>query len=190
MGGDTRMPMIIPGFRPPRSGFWLFAYGSLMWRPDIPFAERRHAVLEGYHRALCIYSWVYRGTEQKPGLVFGLDRGGFTKGVAYRIRARDVRLVLQRVYEREMVTNVYTPRWLKCRLADGVHRSVETMAFVANLCNPQYAGNLSETEVLRLVRQGQGSAGPCTDYVTNTLKHLRALGIRDSQLERIARKLG
>src|SRR5262249_28000599 len=70
-----------------KEDFWVFAYGSLMWRPGFDFLERRNARLVGAHRALCVYSFVHRGTPEKPGLVFGLDRGGKYRGIPYRVDA-------------------------------------------------------------------------------------------------------
>ena len=55
---------------------WVFAYGSLMWHADFPHAEARPAKLYGYHRALCLWSFDYRGTREKPGLVLGLAHTG------------------------------------------------------------------------------------------------------------------
>lgn len=178
-----------PAFIAPTSSFWVFAYGSLLWHADFPFVEKRPATLYGYHRALCVYSWVYRGTEQCPGLVFGLDRGGAVSGVAYRIADKHAKAVYQQLHEREMVTDVYYPRWLKLRLAGDKPETVTGLAFVANAANPQYAGKLSENAQLRLIHAGHGKAGPCTDYVLNTAEHLRDAGIRDRTLERLAKRL-
>jgi len=176
-------------FHAPHSAFWLFAYGSLMWEPNFPFTEQRRAILDGYHRALCVYSWIYRGTEETPGLVFGLEQGGQVEGIAFHIAAEHAEGVFAKVYEREMITAVYSPVWAPCSLTDGQTENVHALAFVADHSNCQYAGERSEAETLEFVRQGHGKAGLCIEYVKNTVEHLRDLGICDEALERIVSKL-
>jgi cation transport protein ChaC len=164
---------------------WVFGYGSLMWQPGFPFAERLTATVHGYHRALCIYSYHYRGTEARPGLVLGLDRGGSCQGVAFRVAAAEAPATLAYLRVRELVTNVYREVLLPARLSDGRH--VTALAYVADRAHAQYAHGLSPAEIEALVGSAVGVAGSDRDYVCNTQAHLAAIGIRDRMLERLAR---
>src|SRR3712207_8276797 len=117
---------------------WVFGYGSLMWRPGFPHLERVHAHLYGYHRSLCVFSHVHRGTPEHPGLVLGLDRGGRCHGVAFRVDAAEAAETVRYLREREQVTAVYRERSLPVRLDDG--RAVAALAYVVDRSHPQYAG--------------------------------------------------
>jgi cation transport protein ChaC len=92
---------------------WVFGYGSLMWRPGFAFEEKRIATIHGYHRSLCVYSHVHRGTQEAPGLVLGLDRGGSCQGVAFRVRDENWNEVIDYLREREQVTSIYLEILLK-----------------------------------------------------------------------------
>jgi glutathione-specific gamma-glutamylcyclotransferase len=166
---------------------WVFGYGSLMWRPGFDYAERVMGTLHGYHRALCIYSHVHRGTPERPGLVLGLDRGGACRGIAFRVKAAAAAETLAYLREREQVTMVYRETTHRLRLADG--RSVQAIAYTVNRGHAQDAPRLPEPALLTLVRQGVGVSGPNPDYVRNTHAHLMELGIRDATLEWLAERL-
>lgn len=166
---------------------WVFGYGSLMWRPGFRFVERHRAQLHGYHRSLCVFSHVHRGTPDAPGLVLGLDRGGRCRGIAFRIAAEDAAATLDYLREREQATAVYLERYVRVHLDDG--RRVRALTFVADRGHAQYAGRLPEADVMRLVRQGVGLSGANPDYVRSTHEHLMEIGVSDPILARIAAAL-
>ncbi len=171
------------------SDFWVFGYGSLMWRPGFAHAEALPARLDGLHRALCVYSWVHRGTRERPGLVLGLDRGGSCRGVAYRVHGADREAVLAYLRERELVTDVYREVWRTIRFPGGEHLPVSALTYLADRGHVQYAGRLPRERLLAMVRGGEGRSGANRDYVINTAGHLRALGMRDPLLEWLAAEL-
>jgi cation transport protein ChaC len=172
----------------PGSLIWVFGYGSLMWNPGFEPDGFETATLEGYHRALCVYSWHYRGTREHPGLVMGLARGGRCIGRALGVRPEREGEVIAYLDQREQQNYVYDRLRLPVQLDPG--ETVQAWAYVARPNHPQYAGDLSEEEVFRLVLQGSGVAGPCADYVRNTVAHLMAVGIAEPRLEALVRRLG
>ena len=167
--------------------FWVFGYGSLMWRPGFDHEETRQAQLFGYHRALCVRSFVHRGTPERPGLVLGLDRGGSCHGVAFKVRADYRDAVTGYLRERELVTNVYLETTRRVRLDDG--RDVRALTYVVDRGHRQYAGALSVDEAFSQVSGAVGQSGPNEDYVINTVEHLLTLRIRDHHLEAVAHAL-
>ena len=164
--------------------FWVFGYGSLMWNPGFPYEERVLARLGGYRRSLCVRSYVHRGTEERPGLVLGLDRGGSCKGVAFRVLPTDWQSTVEYLRERELVTSVYLERQVRTSLADG--RTVRALTYVIDRAHPQYAGAVTVDEAARVVESAVGRSGPNPVYVANTVAHMRELGIRDHWLESVA----
>ena len=165
--------------------FWVFGYGSLMWRPGFAHTETCRARLHGFHRSLCVWSHIYRGTRERQGLVLGLDRGGSCVGLAFRVPSELREEVLAYLRDRELVTSVYLERMLPIRLEDG--ENAVAVAYVVDRRHEQYAGNLDEASAARIVSGAVGQAGPNEDYVLNTVAHLKALGIRDHWLEEVGR---
>jgi cation transport protein ChaC len=168
---------------------WVFAYGSLMWRPGFEYLERRSARLVGAHRARCVYSVVHRGTPEKPGQVLGLDRGGNCRGIAYRVAAAKRAATIDYLRAREQVTKVYREAARAVWLDDDPQQSVHALCYVVDRGHRQYAGRLPLAQQLHYVRQGHGRSGACRDYVLAAVKELEAHGYRDDGLRRLAEQL-
>lgn len=172
--------------QPSGQDIWIFGYGSLIWRPEFDFTERRHALLHGYHRSLCLWSRVNRGTPEKPGLVFGLDAGGSCRGVCFRLPNEGIRETMEALWKREMPSGAYIPRWLSCRTDQGPLRA---LAFTMNRNTDAYVRDLPKERLINIVRSAHGSYGPCIDYVLETADALVRHNIIDKQLNDLARAL-
>ena len=167
----------------PGKDFFVFAYGSLMWRPDFPFVEILPATLYGYHRAFCITSTHYRGTTDRPGLVLGLDRGGMCIGRLYRIGPTDAAQVAEYLHQRELITGCYVPKHVTLRLQDS--SKTEGLTYVADRSHYQYAGKVPDAKIAAVIRHATGVMGSNRDYLLNTVQHLEEMGIADTSLHRI-----
>jgi cation transport protein ChaC len=167
--------------------FWVFGYGSLMWRPGFTYARRCKALLRGWRRNLCVYSYVHRGSPERPGLVLGLDRGGACQGVAFEVDAALREPTIRYLRQREQVTSVYLERVAPVTLEGGDR--VRAVTYVADRLHAQYAGRLDRKAMLEHVRAGQGQFGRNADYVLETNDHLREIGVRDDDLEWLSAKL-
>jgi cation transport protein ChaC len=168
---------------------WVFGYGSLMWRPGFDVLERVPARLIGLHRSLCVFSYVHRGTPEKPGLVLGLDRGGMCRGIAFRVAAAKRKKTIAYLRGREQVTSVYLETVRRIELEDEARRQVRALTYVVDRGHVQYAGRLSVEQSVHYVRQGHGRSGINRDYVIETVRALEALGYRETDLHRIAEGL-
>ncbi len=167
----------------------LFAYGSLIWRPEFEHDGQWLARVQGFHRALRMRSRVYRGTPERPGLVLALLSGGCCTGLVYRIAAARAPEVLRQVWEREMVNGSYQARWLRCHalpgqapLSDSAHLA---LGFTLSRRSPQCSGLLGDGEVLGVLRHAHGRYGSSLEYLERTVLSLRQRGICDRELERL-----
>ncbi|MGE3148355.1 MAG: gamma-glutamylcyclotransferase [Pseudorhodoplanes sp.] len=178
-----------PEFEKTDEDLWVFGYGSLIWRPGFEFVESAPARITGLHRSLCVYSWFHRGTQQRPGLVLGLDRGGACRGVAFRVAAAQRAATIAYLREREQVTHVYRENLRRAMLLDRSERQIDALCYVVDRGHPQYAGRLSLEQQLDHIRQAHGQSGPNGDYVLSTVAALESLGFRDADLHFLAERL-
>jgi cation transport protein ChaC len=165
-----------------RRDLWIFAYASLIWRPDFEVHEHRPAQVHGWHRALKMWSRINRGTPDNPGLVFALLSGGSCRGMVLRVDRRQGADVLRRLWEREMVTGVYDPKWLPCETPRG---TVQALAFTLSRRSPSFTGELSAIQYQQIFARASGRFGTTRDYARQTFDSLKARGIHDRALEKL-----
>ncbi len=173
--------------RAPRRGrVWIFGYGSLIWNPAFHFAERRSALLYGYHRQFCLWARAGRGSPSRPGLMLAIERGGSCHGVAYRLHKDQIETELDVVWRREMLTMAYRPVWAHVRTAKGIEPAI---AFAVNRGHERYVRGLDVDSTVHYLTTGTGPLGRCRDYLFDTVEHLRQLGIRDRRLDGLAERV-
>lgn len=165
-----------------RGDLWVFGYASLLWRPDFDYDEHRPAFVHGWHRALRMASRINRGTPERPGLVFAMLPGGSCHGGVFRVRRDAAPAVLEELWQREMPTGVYDPRWLPCRTPLG---DVNALAFTLSRKSPQHTGRLPESQLVEILRHSRGKYGTTLEYLVATAQCLAERGVRDREIERL-----
>ncbi len=173
-------------------GFWIFGYGSLLWKPGFEVERSIGATLEGYQRGFRLWSVHYRGTEETPGLVLGLDKeeGAQTRGMALRVAPEIAQETYQYIHDRELISYAYLELWAEITLEDG--STAEALTYVMDPDNAQYCPPMSLPEQAAVIARAKGSGGANADYLFETNKRLLALGQSDldlSELERLVRDL-
>ena len=162
---------------------WIFAYGSLIWDPEFFSTDAEAALLHGYHRSFCLYSYDYRGSPARPGLVLGLDRGGSCWGLVFRLPPE----AIDDVWQREMTgRRVYEMRLLPVRTRQV---TLNALTFTVLRDCPDYAGRVDLDEAAKMILCAEGRRGTCREYFDNTLRHLDQLGLVDRPLRRLAQRI-
>ena len=164
---------------------WVFGYGSLIWNPTFEYTDRQHAHLFGYHRRFCLWTTITRGTPEKPGLVLGLDRGGSSKGIIYRVPAAIAVRECDILWKREMLNGAYRPSWLQINCSDG--QKIKALSFVIRQDHPSFAEPLPDETISKIIARASGIIGPCSDYLFHTQAALKAEGIHDARITKLAR---
>lgn len=166
---------------------WVFGYGSLIWNPGFPVAERRIATLTGWHRSFCMRSIHHRGTVDHPGLVLALDRaeGASCTGVVFRVAPGQETETLAALRERELISSAYLEVTLPVATKAG---QIDALAFVIDPDHAQYC-QLDQEEQAQIIASAAGGRGPNRDYLWSTTAHLAELGIDDPDLDWLATRV-
>lgn len=170
--------------RPPGRDAWLFAYGSLIWKPEVEHLEARRGTAHGWHRSFCFRITRFRATRDRPGLMMALDRGGQCQGILYRLPGRSLEAQLGKLFRREFTVKPpnSTPRWIRVATEEG---PLTALAFVMNRQAPAYVGRLAPEEVAAFLAGACGHWGSGAEYLHNTVMHLEEHGIHDRNLWRL-----
>jgi cation transport regulator ChaC len=166
---------------------WIFAYGSLIFRPSFVYLERRTAYLPGFARRFWQGSPDHRGVPGAPGRVVTLVpcEGEACGGVAYRIDPGGADEVLRALDERESAGFDRLHREVLDGAPPGGAVFAEALVYVASATNPHFLGPLEEREIAAWVAKSRGPSGANADYVLRLHDALAELGIRDPHVEAI-----
>ena len=183
---DAWVERIVDTHPAPHRPTQLFAYGSLIWKPEIEHVGERLGVARGWHRAFCFRIERFRGTPEQPGLMMALDRGGQCSGVLYELPHDDINAQFGKLFRREFTYKPANsvPRWVTVETATG---PMKALAFVMNRSSPRYTGRLPLDDVADILSRACGHWGTGAEYLLNTVSHFEAKGIADGNLWRLQR---
>jgi cation transport protein ChaC len=175
--------------RPP-GPFWLFGYGSLIWKPETAFVELRTAVARGWHRRFCLgWDERFRGNPAQPAVMMALDRGGTCKGAVFRLPEDNLEAELQRLIRRELsqMPMSFPWRWIDVITVEG--EPMKAMTFAMDRKSTRYLGHLSEDDIVGIVATACGFRGSMAEYLFSTVGKLEEMGIHDRTLWRLQERV-
>ena len=166
---------------------WLFGYGSLIWRPDITFIERRLARAKGWTRRFWQGSHDHRGVPDAPGRVVTMipERDSVCEGMAYRIEPAVMEETFTKLDHREK--NGYERHDLELVFYDGT--SVRGVVYVARRDNFAYLGPAPFEQMVEQIRVSQGPSGANSEYLLELAGAFREHGIEDTHVFELEARL-
>ena len=159
----------------------VFAYGSLIWRPEFEHVYHQRARLAGYRRSFCIDMQSYRATPDQPGLMMALDKGGSCDGILFDLPPSDHRSQIERLLRREVPyrDDMKFTRWIEVKTSDGPRRA---LTFYAAPRSAPYFVDLPFEEQAQRIALAAGPVGTNAAYLHNTVVKLMEHGIHDRYL--------
>jgi glutathione-specific gamma-glutamylcyclotransferase len=163
---------------------WVFAYGSLIWKPEFEAIDRQRATAFGWHRSFCLHINRWRGSHDQPGLMMALERGGRCDGVIYRLPDNDRAAQIERMLRREVSAfeNIDAVRWLPVKSESGPCRA---LGFWVGASGERIRSRQPLDQVAGILARACGHLGSCAEYLYNTVSHLEDFGIHDRNLWRL-----
>tara|TARA_B100000609_G_scaffold197700_1_gene195628 strand:+ start:12195 stop:12734 length:540 start_codon:yes stop_codon:yes gene_type:complete len=173
---------------------WIFGYGSLIWRPDFPFTEKRVAVLHDWERRFYQASPDHRGTPAAPGRVVTLLQapGEAVWGMAYKPQPEVLETILYDLDVREQAGYEHH-RVVVDWMEDGEHVGTieDVLVYVAGPNNPNFIGEAPYEDMAAHILRSRGPSGDNIEYLLKLAESLKEMGAFDEHvltLAEIARK--
>ncbi len=168
-----------------KNGFWVFGYGSLLWKPGFEYSIKKQAQLNGFRRTFCMYSTTYRGTVENPGLVLALDplENASCQGMAFFVPPKTAKATHAYLQERELVTSAYIEQSQTVTLEDG--QVVDAVCYIIDQNHCQYTGEICLNTQADIIATSSGNTGPNWEYLYNTASYLAKIGIKDTDMENL-----
>jgi glutathione-specific gamma-glutamylcyclotransferase len=167
--------------------YWIFGYGSLIWRPDFPYQQARKAALYGWRRRFWQASPDHRGVPGAPGRVVTLveDPGAVCWGLAFEVEVSAWRDIVARLDEREK--NGYTPHHVGLELEDG--SPVTALTYIAGPDNPSFVGPAPHAAMVAQIAHAVGPSGSNREYLLRLARRLAELNIHDEEVVHLQRAM-
>lgn len=165
---------------------WLFGYGSLIYKVDFPYIQKRSAYIRGWNRKFWQGSHDHRGTPQSPGRVVTLVEAQSTKkcfGVAYRVRPD----VFEHLDHREK--NGYLRYEVNLHFLDSDAGCTKGIVYIADPDNAAFLGDASIQEIAKQIHHSKGPSGPNREYAIKLAQALEELGFDDQHVKSINQHL-
>ncbi|KAJ4519483.1 hypothetical protein HRR81_001405 [Exophiala dermatitidis] len=168
--------------------FWLFGYGSLIWKPPPHYDQRIPGYIRGYVRRFWQASEDHRGTPEAPGRVVTLIQRSFWEtlddpqrdtegdrvwGVAYHIVPSKVKEVKEYLDLREI--NGYSIQYTPFHPADPSLPDLQCLVYIGMPDNPQFLGALPPQEIAETINASIGPSGENRDYLLHLEQALNEL---------------
>ena len=194
------MPRAPLTFDPETDSFWVFGYGSIVWKVGFEYEERVICCAPGFRRRFYQGSTDHRGTVERPGRTVTLERCDPARnppcwGIAYKVSAARAAAVLDLLETRE---KQYDSR-IQIDLFDGVvvdgvstedpetmHGALVVKDALTYVATPDPAnlnwlgapaGGVAESAAQ--IASAVGPSGPNAEYLFNLCDAMRSIDVDD-----------
>ncbi|CAG9855302.1 unnamed protein product [Phyllotreta striolata] len=151
------------------NSLWVFAYGSLCWRPGFQFRRAVMGHVKGFQRRFWQGNTQHRGTEKKPGRVATLVEGqGKVHGIAFALHGE---AAIPYLSQREEKLGGYVSHFTTFHPMQG--EPFQVLVYIADFRNPHWLGYADEKAIANEIINCKGPCGTNVEYVIRLANFMR-----------------